>query len=171
MGQGLHTKIRQVVADYLGIDQETIQVTATRTDKVPNTSPTAASSGSDLNGMAALTAARKIRKRLEVFLREIYQTSADVRFSRGMVRVGGNEISFSELARKAWFARVPLSATGHYATPDIGWDPRQVRVVHSIILPTGCSNRGGDRYPDWRPKVLRVDILHDVGKSLIQPSI
>ena len=167
MGQGLHTKIRQVVANHLGIDQETIQVTATRTDKVPNTSPTAASSGSDLNGMAALTAAQKIRQRLEIFLRETYQTSAEVRFSRGMVIIGGNEITFSEVARRAWFARVPLSATGHYATPDIGWDPSTGKGRPFYYFANGAAVTEVEIDTlTGVPKVLRVDILHDVGKSL-----
>ena len=101
MGQGLHTKIRQVVAGHLGIALDKIQVTATRTDKVPNTSPTAASSGSDLNGMAALIAAIKIRNRLEAFLRETYQTSAKVHFSNGVVEIEDHKLTFADLIEKS----------------------------------------------------------------------
>ncbi len=167
MGQGLHTKIRQVVAAHLGIQVDSIQVTSTRTDKVPNTSPTAASSGSDLNGMAALVAATKIRNRLEAFLRETYQTSAEVHFSLGMVEIGDHKLTFADLSRRAWFARVPLSATGHYATPDIGWDPNtgKGRPFYYFANGAAVTEVAIDTLTGVS-KVLKADILHDVGKSL-----
>ncbi len=167
MGQGLHTKIRQVVAGHLGIALDTIQVTATRTDKVPNTSPTAASSGSDLNGMAALIAAIKIRNRLEAFLRDTYQTSAKVHFSNGVVEIEGHKLTFADLSRRAWFARVPLSATGHYATPDIGWDPKTGKGRPFYYFANGAAVTEVEIDTlTGVSKVLRADILHDVGKSL-----
>ncbi|MAW26196.1 MAG: xanthine dehydrogenase molybdopterin binding subunit [Gammaproteobacteria bacterium] len=167
MGQGLHTKIRQVVAAHLGIEVDSIQVTSTRTDKVPNTSPTAASSGSDLNGMAALVAATKIRNRLEVFLQETYQTSAEAHFSNGAVEIEDHKLTFADLARRAWFARVPLSATGHYATPDIGWDPATGKGRPFYYFANGAAVTEVEIDTlTGVSKVLRADILHDVGKSL-----
>ena len=167
MGQGLHTKIRQVVAAHLGIEIDSIQVTSTRTDKVPNTSPTAASSGSDLNGMAALVAATKIRNRLEAFLQETYQTSAGAHFSNGTVEIEDHKLTFADLSRRAWFARVPLSATGHYATPDIGWDPEtgKGRPFYYFANGAAVTEVKIDTLTGVS-KVLRADILHDVGKSL-----
>ena len=167
MGQGLHTKIRQVVAAHLGIEVDSIQVTSTRTDKVPNTSPTAASSGSDLNGMAALVAATKIRNRLEAFLRETYQTSAEAHFSNGTVEIEDHKLTFADLSRRAWFARVPLSATGHYATPDIGWDPETGKGRPFYYFANGAAVTEVEIDTlTGVSRVLRADILHDVGKSL-----
>ncbi|MGB1047907.1 MAG: xanthine dehydrogenase molybdopterin binding subunit, partial [Litorivicinaceae bacterium] len=167
MGQGLHTKIRQVVAAHLGIEIDSIQVTSTRTDKVPNTSPTAASSGSDLNGMAALVAATKIRNRLEAFLRETYQTSAEAHFSNGTVEIEDHKLTFADLSRRAWFARVPLSATGHYATPDIGWDPETGKGRPFYYFANGAAVTEVEIDTlTGVSRVLRADILHDVGKSL-----
>ena len=167
MGQGLHTKIRQVVAAHLGIQVDSIQVTSTRTDKVPNTSPTAASSGSDLNGMAALVAATKIRNRLEAFLRETYQTSAEIHFSHGTVEIGNHKLTFADLSRRAWFARVPLSATGHYATPDIGWDPNTGKGRPFYYFANGAAVTEVEIDTlTGVSKVLKANILHDVGKSL-----
>ena len=167
MGQGLHTKIRQVVAAHLGIEVDSIQVTSTRTDKVPNTSPTAASSGSDLNGMAALVAATKIRNRLEAFLQETYQTSAEAHFSNGTVEIEDHKLTFADLSRRAWFARVPLSATGHYATPDIGWDPTTGKGRPFYYFANGAAVTEVEIDTlTGVSKVLRADILHDVGKSL-----
>ncbi len=167
MGQGLHTKIRQVVAAHLGIEIDSIQVTSTRTDKVPNTSPTAASSGSDLNGMAALVAATKIRNRLEAFLQETYQTSAEAHFSNGTVEIEDHKLTFADLSRRAWFARVPLSATGHYATPDIGWDPETGKGRPFYYFANGAAVTEVEIDTlTGVSRVLRADILHDVGKSL-----
>ena len=167
MGQGLHTKIRQVVAEHLGIKVDSIQVTSTRTDKVPNTSPTAASSGSDLNGMAALVAATKIRNRLTAFLQETYQTSAEAYFLNGTVEIEDYKLTFADLSRRAWFARVPLSATGHYATPDIGWDPKTGKGRPFYYFANGAAVTEVEIDTlTGVSKALRADILHDVGKSL-----
>src|SRR5207237_1596058 len=112
MGQGLMVKVAQVVADVFGVRLSTVKVTATRTDKVPNTSATAASSGSDLNGMAAQRAAETIKGRLDAFAVE---------------QPGSEEWSFAELCRRAHLGRISLSATGFYATPKIHYD----RATHS----------------------------------------
>ena len=124
MGQGLYVKVQQVVAQELGIPVDCIRVSAADTSKVPNASPTAASSGSDLNGMAALEAARVLRERLVVFAAQRFGCSAgEVVFTHdGRVSVGRERIGFRELARLAYLARVPLSATGFHATPKIHYD-------------------------------------------------
>ena len=137
MGQGLHTKIRQVVAARLGIEVDSIQVTSTRTDKVPNTSPTAASSGSDLNGMAALVAATKIRNRLEAFLRETYQTSAEAHFSNGTVEIEDHKLTLltcRDVLGLRVFRLARLDTTRRRILAGIR---KQARVVHFIILQTG----------------------------------
>src|SRR5690606_6319765 len=105
------------------IDLERVRITATTTDKVPNTSPTAASSGADLNGMAAQDAARQIRKRLVDFAAEKYQVPHDqVVFLPNRIRIGNQEIAFDALVKQAYIARVQLSAAGFYKTPKIHWD-------------------------------------------------
>ncbi|MBY0393954.1 MAG: xanthine dehydrogenase molybdopterin binding subunit, partial [Novosphingobium sp.] len=123
MGQGLHIKIAQIVADVFGVGVDTVRITATRTDKVPNTSATAASSGADLNGMAAWRAAMAIRERMADFLAGAFGCAADeVRFTAEGVIAGETRLSFAEAARKAWLGRISLSSTGFYATPEIEYD-------------------------------------------------
>ena len=123
MGQGLFTKVAQVVAEELQIDINRIKITASDTSKVPNASATAASSGSDLNGKAAQKAARKIKKRLRRFAAEHFTVAEeDVVFHDNRVNVGNQSVEFAELIRLAWFARTSLSATGFYRTPKINYD-------------------------------------------------
>ena len=123
MGQGINTKVAQVVANAFCIDIDRIKITAADTSKVPNASATAASSGSDINGKAAEAAALKIRARLTAFAAEHWSVSEnDVAFEPNQVRVGGDVVPFPELVSKAWFARVSLSATGFYRTPKINYD-------------------------------------------------
>ncbi len=123
MGQGLYVKVAQVVAEEFQIDLERGEVTATSTGKVPNTSATAASSGSDLNGMAAQAAARAIKDRLDDFAAEKYGVPMEqVVFLPNRVRIGNQEIPFDDLVKQAYMARVQLSATGFYKTPKIHWD-------------------------------------------------
>ena len=123
MGQGLYTKVAQVVAEEFQVDLDQVRITATTTGKVPNTSATAASSGSDLNGMAAQAAARTIKARLVAFAAEHWEVPAEqVVFLPGRVRVGNQEILFRELVWQAYMARVSLSSTGFYKTPKIHWD-------------------------------------------------
>jgi xanthine dehydrogenase large subunit len=168
MGQGLHTKIAQVVAEEFQVDFERVKITATTTAKVPNTSATAASSGADLNGMAARAAARKIKRRLAAFLAERYQCDPEsVAFLPGRIRVRDSEIAFETAIRDAYLARVPLSATGYYATPKIGWDAAsgEGRPFFYFAYGAAVSEAAIDTLTGEN-RILRVDILHDVGKSL-----
>ena len=168
MGQGLHVKIAQVVAEELGIGVDRVRITATRTDKVPNAPPTAASSGSDLNGMAARQAARTIRRRLAALAARLFQVGeADVAFGRGKVRVGAETIPFGELARLAFTERVSLSSTGHYATPKITWDRDTASGRPFLYFAGGaaCSEVVVDT-ETGEMRVERVDVLHDAGRSL-----
>ncbi len=172
MGQGLHTKVAQVVADEFGLPLSAIRVTATDTSKIPNTSATAASSGADLNGKAAQAAARIIRQRIALFLARKYEVSeADIYFSEGLVKVGGKTISFAEAAHQTWFARISLSSTGFYATPKINYDPKSMmgRPFFYFAYGAAVSEVAIDTLTG-EYKLLRVDILHDVGRSM-NPSI
>ena len=128
MGQGLFTKVAQVVAAELGVPLSLVRVSATDTAKVPNTSASAASASSDLNGKAAQAAARTIRERLVAFLSESRGVdAAQVRFRNGRVTVGNQESSFAEIVLAAYRARVSLSSTGFYRTPKIEWDKARMR--------------------------------------------
>ena len=168
MGQGLYMKVAQVVAEELGIGVERVRITATRTDKVPNTAPTAASAGSDLNGMAAKRAARTIRRRLAALAARLFQVrEADVSFACGKVRIGTESLSFEEVARLAFTERVSLSSTGYYATPKIAWDRDTVSGRPFLYFAGGaaCSEVTVDT-ETGEMRVDRVDILHDAGRSL-----
>ena len=123
MGQGLHTKIAQIVAEAFQTDISNIRVTRTTTEKVPNTSATAASSGTDLNGMAALDACDQIKARLVAHFAAAKGVAPDqVQFTPGHIRVGDEEIPFADAIRAAYMARVQLWSDGFYATPKIHWD-------------------------------------------------
>jgi xanthine dehydrogenase large subunit len=168
MGQGLHVKVAQVVADELALPLDRIRITATTTGKVPNTSATAASSGSDLNGMAAQAAARTLKERLVAFVAERHQADlAEVRWLPGAVQVKGDAIPFGRLVKEAYFARVQLSATGFYRTPEISWDRAAGRGRPFFYFAYGaaCAEVTVDTLTG-ESVVDRVDILHDVGKAL-----
>ena len=168
MGQGLHMKVAQVVAEEFQIDIERVKITATTTAKVPNTSPTAASSGADLNGMAAQNAARQIKDRLIDFAAETHQIPRDqVVFLPNRVRIGNQEISFNELVRQAYIARVQLSAAGFYKTPKIHWDRAKGRghAFYYFAYGAACSEVSVDTLTG-EYVVERTDILHDAGRSL-----
>jgi len=168
MGQGLHIKIAQVVADVFAIPIEAVKVSATRTDKVPNTSATAASSGADLNGMAARDAAMTIRDRLVGLAASIFGCGpADVAFTREGVTGNGQVCAFDDLCRRAHLARISLAATGFYATPDIAYDRPSHRGRPFLYFAYGAAlsevvidTLTGEH------RVVAVDILHDVGRSL-----
>jgi xanthine dehydrogenase large subunit len=168
MGQGLFVKVAQVVAEELQIDIDRIKITATNTGKVPNTSATAASSGSDMNGMAARDAARKIKRRLAAFAAERHGVAADeIRFVANRVRIGARDIPFADLVKQAWMARVSLSATGFYATPRIHYDRAKASGRPFFYFAYGAA--ASEVIVDTLTgeyKVTRVDILHDVGASL-----
>jgi xanthine dehydrogenase large subunit len=168
MGQGLFIKVAQVVAEELRIDLDRIKITATSTGKVPNTSATAASSGSDLNGMAARAAARTIKERLIAFAAQKYGVSpGNVEFQANRVRIGAEEVPFPDLVKQAWFGRVSLSATGYYATPKIHYDRAKAagRPFYYFAYGAAVSEVTVDTLTG-EYKVTRVDILHDVGSSL-----
>ncbi len=168
MGQGLYIKVAQIVADVFGVPVGQVRITATRTDKVPNTSATAASSGADLNGMAAHFAAVTIRERMAAFLGGAFGCEAsDVRFAAGGVIAGDATLTFAEAARKAHLGRISLSSTGFYATPDIEYDrashkgrPFYYFAYGAAVAEVVVDTLTGEH------KVLAVDILHDVGRSL-----
>jgi xanthine dehydrogenase large subunit len=168
MGQGLYVKIAQVVAEEFQIDIDQVKITATTTAKVPNTSATAASSGTDLNGMAAQAAARTIRQRLTDFAAERYQVPADqVVFLPNRVRIGNQEIAFGALTQQAYMARVQLSATGFYKTPKIHWDrdKGQGTPFYYFAYGAACAEVEIDTLTG-ETMVERVDILHETGRSL-----
>ena len=168
MGQGLHTKVAQVVADEFGLPLSAIRLSGTDTAKVPNTSATAASTGADLNGKAAQDAAQKIRARMAEFLAGRYSVDLQqVRFENGMVHVGKQTITFAEAANQTWFARISLSSTGFYATPKIHYDPKtmQGRPFFYFAYGAAVSEVAIDTLTGEH-KLLRVDILHDAGRSL-----
>lgn len=168
MGQGLNTKVAQVVSEVFQVDVSRIQITATNTDKVPNTSPTAASSGTDLNGMAAKNAADTIKQRLVDFLvREYKVTPEDVEFRNGQVRVREHFLSFEEVIQKAYFGQVSLSSTGFYRTPKIYYDRDKAagRPFYYYAYGVACVEVLVDTLTG-EYRMLRGDILHDVGDSL-----
>ena len=168
MGQGLFQKVAQVAAAEFGVDVSAVKITATDTAKVPNTSATAASSGSDLNGMAARAACATIRARMADFLAAEHQAGAgDVVFEGGMVRVGGAEMSFAEAAQRAYQGRVSLSATGFYKTPKLAWDRQRGQgrpffyfAYGAAVTEVAVDTTTGEN------RILRADILHDCGASL-----
>ena len=168
MGQGLYTKVAQVVAEEFGIAAAAVRITATTTGKVPNTSATAASSGADLNGMAAKAAAATIRNRLVDFAAKQWKVpKSRIRFENGQVLIGNRAIPFGDLARQAHIARISLSSTGYYATPKIHWDRARGkgRPFFYFAYGAACSEVTIDTLTG-EMKVDRVDILHDVGRSL-----
>jgi xanthine dehydrogenase large subunit len=168
MGQGLNIKIAQVVAETFQVDLARVKITATTTGKVPNTSATAASSCADLNGMAAKNAAETIKARLVAFLVERWGVGADqVVFKAGRVSSGAHAMTFDQLAAEAWMARISLSSTGFYATPKIHWDRAKARgrpfyyfAYGAAVAEVAIDTLTGEN------RLLRADILHDVGRSL-----
>jgi xanthine dehydrogenase large subunit len=168
MGQGLNTKVAQVVAHELGLPFEAVRVSATDTHKVANTSATAASTGTDLNGRAAQDAARQIRQRLVAFAAQRWGVAPEaVRFNGGQVTVGEEVLPFATVVQQAYLARVQLWSDGFYATPGLHWDKAKLQgrpffyfaygaAVSEVLLDTLTG--------EW--KLLRADVLHDVGTSL-----
>ena len=168
MGQGLFVKVAQVVAEALQVDIERIKITATNTGKVPNTSPTAASAGTDMNGMAALAAAETLKQRLAAFAAaEFGVPEAEVRFLPNRVQAGDHALSFDALIERAYLGRVQLSATGFYRTPKVHYDRDKAsgRPFYYFAYGAAVSEVAIDCLTG-ESKVLRVDILHDVGRSL-----
>ena len=172
MGQGLHTKVSQVVALELGIDIELVRATANDTSKVANTSATAASTGSDLNGKAAQDAARQIRNRLAEFVATRFEvTAAEIIFANNIVSCGDKQISFRELVVQAYENRVQLWSDGFYKTRGLNWDREKMQgspfyyfaygaAVSEVVIDTLTGEF----------RLLQADILHDAGNS-INPAI
>ena len=168
MGQGLFIKVAQVAAEVFGVPLECIKITSTHTGKVPNTSATAASSGSDLNGMATLSACLEIRNRMcSVAAKHLGGSAQEVRFTNGKVYSGSGSMSFSQLSFHCWFDRVSLSSTGFYKTPKIHWDREKLQgrpyyyfsygaAVCEVVLDTLTGEN----------RCLQVDIVQDCGDSL-----
>ena len=168
MGQGLHTKVAQVVAEEFGVPLNFVRITATNTAKVPNASPTAASSGADINGMAAMIAARQIRDRMAAVAAETWGLPAEkIEFREGRVFGGNASMSFAELAKHCRLNRVQLSAAGYYKTPEIHWDRAAAKGKPFFYYAFGaaCAEVAIDTLTG-ELKVLGADILHDVGSSL-----
>ncbi|MEP5760517.1 MAG: xanthine dehydrogenase molybdopterin binding subunit [Litoreibacter sp.] len=160
MGQGLFTKVAQVAASCFAVDLERVKITATDTGKVPNTSATAASSGSDLNGMAVLNACEEIKRRISDFF-------GGATFQAGRVITSGANMSFDEAVMAAYVGRISLSATGFYATPDVAWDrikgtgqPFFYFAYGAAVTEVVIDTLTGEN------RILRADILHDCGASL-----
>ena len=172
MGQGLHTKIVQVVAEAFNVGVKQVRITRTTTEKVPNTSATAASSGTDLNGMAALDACNQIKARLVAFLCETKDAEpGEIEFLRDHVRVRDEVIAFSKVVQTAYLARVQLSAAGFYATPKIHWNRSagRGRPFYYFAYGAACSEVSVDTLTG-EYVIERADVLHDVGRS-INPAI
>ncbi len=169
MGQGLNTKVAQVVAQELGVPMARVRCSATDTAKVANTSATAASTGSDLNGKAAQDAARQIRERLAAHVATQWGVAPEaVRFSGGLVSgPAGQQIAFNELVAQAYVARVQLWSDGFYATPGLHWDRATLTGRPFYYFAYGaalCEVLLDTLTGEWR--LLQADLLHDVGRSL-----
>ncbi len=172
MGQGLHTKVAQIVADELGVPLPRVQVSASDTSKVPNASATAASSGTDLNAGAARNAARQVRERLAQFVCALDGCGEDaIRFAAGRVNSPTVQRSLDDVVRLAYAQRVQLWSDGFYRTPRIHYDKNTLtgRPFHYFAYGAACCEVAIDTLTGEN-RVLRVDILHDVGTS-INPAI
>jgi len=171
MGQGLHTKMQAVAADALGVEREAVRVMLTATDKVPNTSATAASSGSDLNGAAVARACATLVERMAPVAAKALGgvDPATLRFEGGRVKApDGRSLPFADVARACWVAQVSLSATGFYATPGIAYDPKLGAGTPFFYFAYGAALADVEvNGLTGEHRVLRVDILHDVGESLV----
>ena len=172
MGQGTHTKIAQLVANELGLNFSRVKVSATRTDKVPNTSASAASSTTDLNGAAALNAISKIKMNLSAYIKRKYKIkNGEGIYENGVVKFKGKSFKFNSLIKEAYLNRVSLSSSGFYATPKIHFDKKNFKgrpflyfcygaAVSEVMIDTLTGEN----------KIIRTDILHDAGKA-INPAI
>ncbi|APX15668.1 xanthine dehydrogenase molybdopterin binding subunit [Phaeobacter inhibens] len=168
MGQGLFQKVAQVAASRFGISLEKVKITATDTAKVPNTSATAASSGTDLNGMAVKAACDTIRDRMAAYLAERYQQPVTaVRFEGDRVTIGSEELSFEAAAMECYTGRISLSSTGYYKTPKLEWDRIQGKGRPFFYFAYGAAITEVvvDRLTGEN-RILRADVLHDAGASL-----
>ncbi len=168
MGQGLHTKVLGIIAKELGVSFDKIKITDTDTSKIANTSATAASSGSDLNGMAAFKAAKKIKKRILNFIAKKYGISSkNINFKNNFILTPDRIYSFDEIVKEAYLERVQLWDSGFYKTPKIHWDRKKAKGEPFYYYSYGAAvSEVTIDILTGEYKVNRVDILHDVGKSL-----
>ena len=172
MGQGTYTKIAQLVANEFGLNYDDVKVSSTRTDKIPNTSASAASSTTDLNGAAAINAVNKIKHNLASYVKRKYGLKNDnAVYKNGYVNFKGKKFKFKSLVKEAYFSRVSLSSSGFYSTPKIHFNDKSFTgrpflyfcygaAVSEVLIDTLTGEN----------KILRVDILHDHGKA-INPAI
>ena len=168
MGQGLHTKVAQIVAEELGLPLSSVRVSASDTARVPNASATAASSGTDLNGRAAQLAAIQVRERLARFVAELDGcAAAEVRFEQAQVVSPQARRAWKEVVAAAYSARLQLWSDGYYRTPKIHYDPRTLtgRPFYYFAYGAACTEVALDQLTG-ESRVLAVDILHDVGRSI-----
>jgi xanthine dehydrogenase large subunit len=168
MGQGLHTKIRQIAAESLGLPETAIRIMPPRTDKIPNTSATAASASTDLNGAAVVDACTQLKARLApVAAALLGADAADVRFAEGQVSAGARNLPFAQVIEAAYRERIALFAQGYYRTPEIHYDPQtmQGRPFYYFAYGAAASEVEVDGFTG-EYRVLRTDILHDAGESL-----
>jgi xanthine dehydrogenase large subunit len=171
MGQGLHTKVWQIAADALGLPLEAVRVMPTRTDKVPNTSATAASSGSDLNGAAVLAACETLTARLGAVAARYFGVGVEaVVFEAGLIYPAGareRAVPFAAIVERAYEQTIPLFASGFYRTPDLSFDKATGtgRPFHYFAYGAAVSEVEVDGFTGMYA-LRRVDILHDVGRSL-----
>jgi len=171
MGQGLHTKMLQIAADSLGVPFESLRIMATRTDKIPNTSATAASSGSDLNGAAIKAACETLKERLsEIAGRHFNVPASEIVIEHGRVFPGARPeaaVSFTDVVGHAYLQRVPLFATGYYKTPNIHFDREsgKGKPFHYFAYGAAVSEVEVSGFTG-QYRILRCDLLHDVGDSL-----
>ncbi len=171
MGQGLYTKIQQIAAESLGLALDSVRVMPTRTDKIANTSATAASAGADLNGAAVANACAEIRGRLAEVAAGMFGCDAGaVRFAGGSVFAAGTEqpaIPFAKICEATYRQRVPLFAQGYYRTPDIYYDPKTLQGTpfHYFVYGAAVSEVEVDAFTG-EYRILRTDILEDVGDSV-----
>jgi xanthine dehydrogenase large subunit len=172
MGQGLHTKVCQVVADELGVPYARVRITASDTSKVPNASATAASAGTDLNGRAAQHAAREIRRRLALWASGKFKCGpGEVAFNAGQITAPGHQVPWEKLVQEAYMDRIQLWSDGFYATPKIHYDKTTLtgRPFYYFAYGAACTEVVIDTLTG-ESRVLAVDILHDAGKP-INPAI
>ncbi len=172
MGQGLHTKVCQIVADELGVPYERVLITASDTSKIPNASATAASAGTDLNGRAAQFAARNVRDNLAAFVSGLDNCGAGaVRFENGLVTSPAHTRKFEEVVAQAYANRIQLWSDGFYRTPKIHYDKTTLtgRPFYYFAYGAACTQVAIDTLTG-ESRVIKVDILHDVGRS-INPAI
>jgi len=172
MGQGTNTKIAQLVANEFGLSFNKVKISSTNTSKVPNTSASAASSTTDLNGAAALNAVSKIKQNLEKFIKSKYNISANkVIYEKGIIKFKNKSFNFEKIIKEAYLNRISLSSTGFYSTPKINFNKKTFSgrpflyfCYGAAVTEVTIDTLTGENI------VERVDILHDAGKA-INPAI